>query len=781
MQYNRRREEEHVPAPSPSSKLRAQHRLEPGLDPHRRNRRDGSDPVQQRNLSPPKVDRVRRGGGAAVGNKGGGGDGFERRDFDWQFGGRRSSRVRSRSPPDEQVRKRSHFDDGVMHNRSCSPPPPLGLRPRYELSNSMDYSVDDDQNLDAKRVYVNREKEIIDSRLAGGLDHKYVMREHEAGGSYRSVPDFGASVTSRYEETGGQFPRPPRSVPMGRFEHERLQHRDPLPMDKIPITESDNGVEKIMFHARDISYSAASPSYRKDFAGTSHLRDYGSSSMEMSRSDFLCSHGDGNCLPTSYDMSRSGGKLEEPVGFSGHGQRPLIDTTRDPEIGHMNMMCHQRCEFSPTRAEHEDYLNSKLQVRAAQDERVYQYDDLPRRMAPHSRLGYEQALMEYDNKELSRPYISHPDLDRAGKSEDSYGNQRKGVIHDHPALQKPKYFDYHGMRRTSPDEAYLHSGYNHPEIGKRMPPDYEVSYLDAPEADRLSFLRSEYESQRDRGPGLQQERFQSSSLSKHNSETYRQAVRVQEMKQDLGIHDHPDTFMKRKYNANEDIAVHDPRTIKSRKWDAAEEFQDVYEYEEWVDDEDMNMLYSTDNVGFNHKIYRKYKREYNELENEEDFPSDEWILPQDSVGHVQRHSFRFQKYSNQNIKHHSKPSSSSWYKSQHLSKRNAFHKQPKVWKKHHGYNENKHTTNGESSEDGISATESEPAEGSEEFKQMVHEAFLMYSKKLNLSLSVQKRYQDQGNAGSLYCIVCGRRSVFFSMMLFYYMEHFCSHVESGIP
>lgn len=778
MQY-RLREEEHA-TPSPPSKSRVHHRLESGPDPFRRNRRDGSDrsPAQQRNLSPLKVDGVRRVGSSGGGSSKGGGDGLEGRDnCDWHLSGRRSSRVRSRSPPAEQVRKRSHFDDGSGHRSGSPPPPPppLGLRPRYELSKTMDYGVDDENlNLDAKRVYLNRE-DLIESRLGGGqsnLDQKFVMRENEVGGSYRSIPDIGVGVTSRYEEAGGHLPPPSRSVPAGRFEHERLQHRDHLPVDKIPITESHSGADKTVFHARDGSYSTVSPSYTKDFAGTSHLRDYGSSSMEMSRSDYICSRGDGVCLPTSYDLPRSSGKFAEGVGFSGHVQRPLIDSTRGPEIGQRNMMCHQQCEFSPARTEHVDYFNSRSQARAAQDEYSYRYDDIPRRVAPHGRLDYEQAVMEYDNRELSRHYISRPDLDRTGKSEDSYGNPRRGIIHDYPASQKPTYIDYHDMRRTPiasmQGDAYLRSGYNNLDIGERMPNDYEVSYMGAPDADRVSILRTEYESRRDEGLGLQQERFQSSPLSKHNSETYRQAVRVQEMNRDIGIHDHSDRHMKRKYNANDEIDVRDLRTMKSSKWDATEEFQDLYESGEWVDDEDMNMLYSSDNVGYNHKIYRKYKNEYIELENEEDFRPDEWISPQDSMGHTHRHSFRFQKYSSQNIRHHPKSTSSNWYKSQqHFSKRNAIQNQPKGWKKYHGYDENKHTTNDESYEDLVSAAESEPTEGSEEFKQMVHENFLSYSKKLNLNLYVQRRYQDHGKAGSLYCIVCGRRSVFFSIMLFY--------------
>jgi hypothetical protein len=169
------------------------------------------------------------------------------------------------------------------------------------------------------------------------------------------------------------------------------------------------------------------------------------------------------------------------------------------------------------------------------------------------------------------------------------------------------------------------------------------------------------------------------------------------------------------------------------------------------------------------------------LENEEGFPSDMRISPQLSMGHVQRPSFRSKKYSSQHIRNHSKSSSSNWNKSQHFSRRNANQKQPKGWKKSHGYYENNHTTNDESYEDLASAAEPEPAEGSEEFLQMVHENFLTYSKTLNLNLSVQRRYQKQGKAGCLYCIVCGKRSVFFSIMLFYQMEHFSKHIESGGP
>ncbi|XP_028768420.1 uncharacterized protein LOC114726018 isoform X2 [Neltuma alba] len=752
-----RRRQDHITV-SPTS--RAQHRLEPGSHSYRRPRRDGLDREigRERNLSPHKINELRRGAGA---NKGG--DDFERRDHDWHLGDRRSSQANSRSPPIEQTRKRPLFDDGVRR-RSCSPS--LGMRPRYEMAKTTEYYVDG-ENLDTKHVYgydhdnstVNREKDLTDSRLGGGtgmLDPKLMVHESEARGPYGPIPDTG--LTSQYKETDGHLPLLSRGVDMQRLEYERLQHRDSLCSDKMPVAESYKRVEKPILHATEVSRPSISPSYMKDYVSTSQLRDHGSSSIGMPRSDILCSHHDGNHLPAYYELPRSSGKLPEPVGYSGYGQRPLMDSARDAEPGQRNVG-QQRCAFSSTRTEQGEYLTSKLRV-GAQGDRGYKYDDFHRRVTHHGRLDYEEAQMEYDNRELP-PFIVNPVLDRSGQGEEHFGNHRRGSINDHPALQKQKYVDYHDIARTSiaskQSEDCLNSGYNHFESDKRMPREYEASYLAVSEAERSSILRLEYESQRNRGPGLQQERL-NNPLTKHDSEAHRHAARVHDMKQGLGIHDHSDRQLKRKYNADDGMYLSDSRTIKSYDWDSLEEYQDPYEDEDWIDDEEMNVMHSSYNVRLDHKFYGKDTREYNELGMVEDFPPDDWLPSQHSVGHLQRHTFRFRKYSNQNVKSHPRFNSSSWNKPQHFSKRNAFHKQPKVWKKYHGYDENVRTTNDELSEDLTSATESEPTEGSEEFNQKVQEAFLMYSKRLNVNSSVQRRYKEQGKAGSLFCIVCGRSS-----------------------
>ncbi|XP_068662633.1 uncharacterized protein [Aristolochia californica] len=56
----------------------------------------------------------------------------------------------------------------------------------------------------------------------------------------------------------------------------------------------------------------------------------------------------------------------------------------------------------------------------------------------------------------------------------------------------------------------------------------------------------------------------------------------------------------------------------------------------------------------------------------------------------------------------------------------------------------------------------DPPEGSEEFKQLLHKAFLRFTKQLNDSILEQKKYQEQGKAISLHCIVCGSLSKEFN-------------------
>ncbi|KAJ7970551.1 putative Suppressor of gene silencing protein [Quillaja saponaria] len=196
--------------------------------------------------------------------------------------------------------------------------------------------------------------------------------------------------------------------------------------------------------------------------------------------------------------------------------------------------------------------------------------------------------------------------------------------------------------------------------------------------------------------------------------------------------------------------AYDSRKIMSRKWKGPEEFLDPYDTcEEWTDD-DINLLNSSGKVRFDHKIYRNTGNKY------KDFETNEWLLSQDSLPDPHRCYVGFHKHSGRFLKGYKNSSSVGSYKSQHFYRRSALHKQPKMQKQKYDDDEKNHSVNDESSEDWANLAKFNPSEGSEEFNQLVHEAFLMYSKKVNVNRSVQRRYKEQGKACSLYCIVCGR-------------------------
>lgn len=76
-----------------------------------------------------------------------------------------------------------------------------------------------------------------------------------------------------------------------------------------------------------------------------------------------------------------------------------------------------------------------------------------------------------------------------------------------------------------------------------------------------------------------------------------------------------------------------------------------------------------------------------------------------------------------------------------------------------------HDQEGDHLGDRDSLTKSEPPEKSEDFKQMVQSAFFKFLKELYETSMKRKKYKEQGKAGSLKCIVCGR-SVFYILICF---------------
>lgn len=759
---------------SPSRKIRNQHRLDVGHDPYANPRRDTVDPtprVQRRSLSPrAKVEGSRR---VLLGE---GRSGMpERRDYGWHLGAGRSEKVRSGSPPFVQELKKPHFDGGVVHRK-------------YEYFEDMDY--DDGKSNRLKQVYgydhhgassrISKDKDYSDGR--GMMGQKLVpVDDGITRGSYRVPPEL--VPTSNYGENVGHIPLTSRSMDISRSEHEKLRYREPISSDKIPVRELYN-------EARDASYTMASSSHPKDFGSSSQFKDSAGTSSGVSRREFPSTYREGVPLSAPDEYPRSSVKLTEPLDFDTYGQRSAVGI-RDHEASKRIMTSYPEGAYSPKRNEHDNYIYTKSQG-IVNDDNVYPTDNLHRMMSPRPRLDYEHARADYEHlehartdydhvrtdyelRELSRPSIIHPVVNKTNQTEDCYGNLRKSTVWGHPTIQKQAAAVNLDTGRilyaSKHDGEYLGSGYTQVEFERRELRDNELSHSGVIEDHQISHFRSDYGFGRDAGPQFPNERLQDPPISIYDLEMQQLPVQGQRMKEELAIYEASDKMLKRKYIVEDGINRYDTRTIVSSKWNASQEFEEQYDSgDEWID-EDTSALHASRTRRFDSNVYRKTKRTYDGRDHPADFTSEDWLSSQDSLALGRRHTVRNYKPGVKYIKGHPKSGSLNWYNTHQTDRRSGIHRQHKVWKRNDDYDEDAHENVDDPSEDWVNPADSELAEDSEEFKQLVDDAFLMYSKRLNLNSAVRRRYREQGKAGSLFCIVCGRRSVFFPVTCILKVEH----------
>ncbi|KAF8036822.1 hypothetical protein BT93_C2517 [Corymbia citriodora subsp. variegata] len=192
------------------------------------------------------------------------------------------------------------------------------------------------------------------------------------------------------------------------------------------------------------------------------------------------------------------------------------------------------------------------------------------------------------------------------------------------------------------------------------------------------------------------------------------------------------------------------------------EFEDLDNGEELVEEDYRTELYSPSGVAYNSDEERLSEMAYYRQKHHQDDVSDDCWSYQNGSEHQQVDPLRLSGNGHGYSKGYLKSQPLKQFKSQHFSYKKRFYKNQKIRKRYDESNEGQHSNDGDGLEEPESAVISEFPEESEEFEKSVHDAFLSYSKKLNTNSRVQRRYLAQGKAGSLFCVVCGRRSVFLS-------------------
>ncbi|XVF82762.1 hypothetical protein PTKIN_Ptkin16aG0075300 [Pterospermum kingtungense] len=753
---------------SPTVKLRSQHRAAAAAaadevgpdDPYPVSRREVNNqsppPRGRKSYSPNTLDVSRR--GALVRDRTSGS--MEGRDsFGWHLGGGSIEKARSKSPPPyEQMRKRPHFDDEVVVNRKYNYVEPVGF--------------DDNTNTRSRSVYrydhgtsrMSKEKDYVENRVTGNDGHATMGKklipaeDFVTKGPHRLPQDTGPSLN--YAETSGQLPSSSRGVDIGQYEHEKFRHQETIPSTKVTVIDSYKE-EKPLFRSQDVAYSMVVASQSKDFLSSPQLKDFAGSSSSIPRTEFLRSYQDEENLPVTKEYLGSRRKLTEPVGFNKYDGRPLTDSVMDPEDTGRHITLYQQRANRLSRAEYEDYLHRKS-MSIGSDNHGYPADDLKRMMPSQSRVSREHDSIDYGHRDMSKQNILHHFVDIIDNTDDSYGNSRKGIIWDDPNLQNQIKTDYYDTSRSYASKQggeYLGLKQTHVEFERRLPQDYEMPRFNASHIHQSSNLRSDYCFARGSGSEFQNERLISSPASKYDAEQCRLGIRAKRMEEELDMYS--DRIHKRKYLMEEDGSRPSSKTIIYSRLHSASNSRGPYESEEQID-EDIISSHASRTKGYGHSEYRKVGRTY-DRQDHGDSELDDWYTSQGSLAHSQRVPIRFYKNSGKYIKGNPRPASFTWQTSDHSDRRSNLHKQNKVWKRNDDYDEDINANDGDMTEDLVNYAEAELSEDSEEFKQLVHEAYLKYSKMLNLSQSVRRRYKEQGKAGSLFCIVCGRRSVFFSL------------------
>ncbi|XP_039070905.1 uncharacterized protein LOC120217947 isoform X2 [Hibiscus syriacus] len=723
-------------------KSRSQHRAAAEVgphDPYPASRREvmnnrSPPPRGQRNYSPNALDVSRKEGsvkdrmsGSIVG----------RDSYGRHLGSLSTEMARSKSPLHEQMRKKPHYEDEGVINRKYGFVEPAGFDDRSNSGARALYRYDHGTSrLTKEKDYMKKRVLSMDGHVM--MDQKLLpVEENDVRGPHRLPKDLGPSLN--FAETSEQLPFSSQDIDIDQYERDKFRHRETIPSKKVSVKDSYKE-DKPLFDSQDVAYSMVEASQSKDFMCTPQLKEFAGTSSGLPRTEFLSSYQDDAPLHGSEEYHRSSRKFTEPVRYNKYDQRPLTEPVRVSEATRRNMTLYQEWPNSPSRAEYEDYL----------------YEDLKGMMASQSRVCYEHASVDYGHIDMPKRNVLHHVIDKIDNTDHSYGSSRKGIIWNDRPLQNQMSTDYIDMCRSyAPmrDGEYVCSEDTHVAFGRRLPQDYEFSHLDAYHNRQSSNSRSDSGFGRGVGPVFQNERVVNSSASKYDTEQCRPRLRTKRMENELD--GHSDRILKRKFLMVEDIGRPSSKTNVSRKLHSAGDFGVSYDSDEQID-EDTIGLHASRTKQHCHNEYRKPGRTYDGPELHGNSELDDWYTSEDSLAHSQKVPISFYKNSGKYIKGNPEPGSLSWHTSHHNEKRSNLHKQNKVWKRNEDYDEDINANDGDMTEDFVNYAEAELSEDSEEFKQLVHEAFLTYSRRLNLNQSVRRRYKEQGHAGSLFCIVCGR-------------------------
>ncbi|KAD2804710.1 hypothetical protein E3N88_38087 [Mikania micrantha] len=676
------------------------------LDRRHRNTDFGRDgylrmsPRSKRSCSPRKMDGPMHSDRAMTGRRS---ISLERRPYD---DGRR---IRSRSPYKEAERRRPFYKDDWVSDRDLLTP---GQRSRYEFFDHLDMKHDDPDYTPARNEFGYG----YGSSRTALRDDKFEGRRFDTGmreisgqrlmvsGLYKSTGDVGSTLKP---ETSADLKSAPLNIGFGQPGKERIHYpdvRDPYSFEKFTSMKLYGDKEKNMAPPRD-TYADLAVNRSKESIGASHFKDYERTSPKKSRIDHLDYRGG---IPLSRDGPPLNSRhMPEPLPNSRYEQRQHLDVHRhrdtDLEIND-DMAPYKEERFSPPRTGHLDSF--RLQPR------THKKDDY---MYPSNEIFEKRDLNErvdYSGRDMLKPNLLDRVTQRAETSDMVYRNMSSRGSLDRIPLTAAHNV---GFSRSSTEKReraqYVDTVTIHSRLGRKVSREDELPYMGMARDEEIEHVRVDYDYERGLSPGYHKERMRSFPGILYEREHITEG-------HDLSPYDSSSRYPKRKYAMDDEENMIPSRGMMSRLDTVNRRNNQDIRDEEWIDEDARRSSFSRRR----HKIY-----DYD----------DEFMYDPDEFIHDHDHHMNSHKYDDKYEKGYLR-SSKVGRNSYHPNRRNVLPR----WKNAPTRTENEEEVNMYSHV----IDHSEPREDTKEFKGLVNDYFLSFTKKLNENPVVRRRYVEQGRA-----------------------------------
>ncbi|GAB2229288.1 hypothetical protein Drorol1_Dr00023426 [Drosera rotundifolia] len=624
---------------------------------------------------------------------------------------------------------------------------PMESRAKYEYVEDIDY--DDEANPGVRRgyYYVDEipigEEEYKERKFLAASDRRELV-ENVKGieeGSVRRVVELrmDTGLPSDHRDARRVY----STVDRRRLVDDSRAFADEMPSGKLVVDGYYCDNEKYAQSSRDVAYHS-SPRYKyKDLDDKHVFRGSPSTSSGIIiRNGSPQDHGDVHSLIHDGHIRTRG----EPLVSSSRNEyprRPQLVLMDDFEAAHSHtdVKCHE-CEiYHSARAQHKDYLHHNLRVSGGNDSGYRSHDEF-----------YENIPSYVPAEHRHRAAVAIPTAHSAIGAEGSRRILRNNDLEEVELdpTQKQKITEHLDMRVRS--DAMK-------QAGNYLDPGYKPGeHVKTAVVEDLGMPGYKQAYRRPTDAGFQVESRRSSNEFVDNNEMQRTLARSETLKGD--DHDIHGNYAKRKYNMVDDFVSMDDRAAAPRKWNKLINAKNAHDYAKESTSRTPNDFYAKRPGGDvrNHKL--EAEQMFDEINHHKSLVKDDRSRSQGKPKFMQRNFVNAAQSGRTFVKGFRQPESSNAIGQSHFANRRVGNNIPhKVWERIRVEN-NKEvaSTEANNSQDMESLFNFDPAEQSEDFKQMVHAEFLNFCKKLNENAAARKLYKEQGKVGSLFCIVCGRKN-----------------------